>query len=227
MHHDDDNEAATAPAMTQQPRTLSVDVWFDLVCPWCWIGKHNLARAVERLRQTDPGLQVQATWHSVQLIPQVPPQGWPFDAFYEQRLGSREAMLARRAQVQAAAGLAGAPIDYSRLTVFPNTAAAHRLLAAGKAQLAPAAFDALLTRLFEGYFTQGENLGDAATLAAIASAHGVDANGPAAHDEPDAQATSHGVPFFVFDRALAVSGAQSADVLWAAMRQAVSATAAR
>ena len=211
----------------QQARTLAVDVWFDLVCPWCWIGKHNLARALDRLRQTDPGLQVRTTWHSVQLIPQVPPQGWPFDAFYEQRLGSREAMLARRAQVQAAARLAGAPIDYTRLTVFPNTAAAHRLLAAGKAQLAPAAFDALLTRLFEGYFTQGENLGDAATLAAIASAHGVDPSGPAAHDAPDAEASAHGVPFFVFDRALAVSGAQSADVLWAAMRQAATAAAGR
>ena len=201
--------------------TLSVDVWFDLVCPWCWIGKHSLDEAVARLRQSDPGLQVQATWHSVQLIPQVPPQGWPFDAFYEQRLGSREAVLARRAQVQAAAGRAGAPIDYTRLTVFPNTAAAHRLLAAGKAQLAPAAFDALLTRLFEGNFVLGENLGDAHTLAAIAVAHGVDPDGPACLGESGAEAAS-GVPFFVFNRALAVSGAQPADVLWAAMRQAAS-----
>ena len=106
--------------------TLSVDVWFDFVCPWCWIGKHHLAQAVERLRQTDPGVRVQTTWHSVQLIPQTPPQGWPFDAFYEQRLGSREAVLARRAQVQEAARRAGAPIDYARLSVFPSTAAAHR-----------------------------------------------------------------------------------------------------
>ena len=208
-----------------QTTTLSVDVWFDLVCPWCWIGKHNLAKAIDRLRQSDPGLQVQTTWHSVQLIAQVPAQGWPFDAFYEKRLGSREAVLARRAQVQTAARLAGAPIDYSRLTVFPNTAAAHRLLAAGKAQLTPAAFDALLTRLFEGYFTQGENLGDADTLAGIASAHGVDPDGRSVRDEPGADAAAHGVPFFVFDKALAVSGAQSADVLWAAMRQAASALA--
>lgn len=206
-----------------QKTTLSVDVWFDLVCPWCWIGKHNLAQALERLRATDPGLQVDVAWHCVQLIPQTPPQGWPFDAFYEKRLGSREAVLARRAQVMEAASRAGAPIDYTRLTVFPNTAAAHRLLAAGKAQLAPAAFDALLTRLFEGYFTQGENLGDTDTLAAIAAAHGVDPAGPAAQDEPDMQAASQGVPFFVFNRAWAVSGAQPADVLWGAMRQAASA----
>ncbi len=209
--------------MTQATNAVTVDVWFDLVCPWCWIGKHNLAQALERLHQTDPSLQVEVAWHSVQLIPQTPPQGWLFDAFYEKRLGSREAVLARRAQVADAARYAGAPIDYALITVFPNTAAAHRLLAAGKAQLAPAAFDALLTRLFEGYFTRGENLGDADVLAAIAAAQGVDPAGPAAQDEPDMEAASQGVPFFVFNRAWVLSGAQPADVLWRAMRQAASA----
>lgn len=205
--------------MTQDTR-LAVDVWFDLICPWCWIGKHNLDQAIERLRETDPGVQVDVAWHGVQLIPHTPPEGWPFDAFYEQRLGSREAVLARRAQVQEAAGRAGAPIDYTRLKVFPNTAAAHGLLAAGKAQLAPEALDALLTRLFEGYFVRGENLGDSATLAAIAAAHGVDAEGPAAQDESEMQAAS-GVPFYAFNRRLAVSGAQPAQLLWSAMRQAL------
>ncbi|MBS0315619.1 MAG: DsbA family oxidoreductase [Proteobacteria bacterium] len=207
-----------------QATTLSVDVWFDLICPWCWIGKHNLARALERLAETDPGLQVEVRWHSVQLIPQTPPEGWPFDAFYEHRLGSREAVLARRAQVLDAARRAGAPIDYSRITVFPSTAAAHRLLAAGAAQLEPAALDALLSRLFEGYFVQGENLGDADTLASIAAAHGVAPDGPAVQAEPGLNPAS-GVPFFVFNGAFALSGAQPADVLWAAMRQAATAEA--
>lgn len=196
------------------PRAISVDVWFDLVCPWCWIGKHHLDQALGRLRAADPGLQVGVAWHSVQLIPQTPPQGWPFDAFYERRLGSREAVLARRAQVQEAARRAGAPIDYARLQVFPNTAAAHRLLAAGRAQLAPGAFDALLTRLFEGYFTRGENLGDAHTLAAIAAAHGVDLAGPAAQAAPpDVEGAAHGVPFFLFNGAYALCGVQPAEVL--------------
>jgi|JI10StandDraft_1071094.scaffolds.fasta_scaffold01031_15 predicted DsbA family dithiol-disulfide isomerase len=204
--------------------TLSVDVWFDFVCPWCWIGKHHLAQAVERLRQTDPGVRVQTTWHSVQLIPQTPPQGWPFDAFYEQRLGSREAVLARRAQVQEAARRAGAPIDYARLSVFPSTAAAHRLLAAGAAQLVPAALEALLMRLFEGYFVHGENLGDTALLAAIAAEHGVlqaDAHQPAAPAPADQLVAASGVPFFLFNGTRALAGAQPADVLWAAMRSAL------
>lgn len=204
-----------------QAATLSVEVWFDLVCPWCWIGKHHLDQAVQCLRRTDPGLQVQTTWHSVQLIAQVPPQGLPFDAFYEQRLGSREAVLARRAQVQDAARRAGAPIDYTRNTVFPNTADAHRLLAAGRAQLAAEAFDALLARLFEGYFMRGENLGDADVLAAIAAEQDVDPAGPFAQEEPAMEAAAQGVPFFVFNRAYALSGAQPADVLWSAMRRVI------
>lgn len=203
--------------------TLSVDVWFDLICPWCWIGRHHLVRAVERLHETDPGLRVAVAWHSVQLIAQTPPQGWPFDAFYERRLGSREAVLARRAQVQQAARRAGAPIDYTRLAVFPNTAAAHRLLAAGAAQLQPLAFEALLTRLFEGYFVRGENLGDTGLLAAIALEHAVLQDGarlPAAPWPGDELAAVSGVPFFLFNGTHALAGAQPAEVLWAAMHGA-------
>ena len=203
---------------------LLVDVWFDLICPWCWIGKYNLDQALERLSQTDPELAVDVRWHSVQLIPQTPPEGWPYDAFYEQRLGGRQAMLARRAQVQAAADRAGAPIDFGRLSVFPSTAAAHRLLAAARAQLAPDAFDALLTRLFRGYFVQGENLGDAALLARIATEYGVQPaplQPPPSAPEPGSElAAASGVPFFLFNGQQALAGAQPAEVLYAAMRAA-------
>ncbi|GGH60233.1 hypothetical protein GCM10010975_22740 [Comamonas phosphati] len=210
-----------------QQTTFSVDVWFDLICPWCWIGKHNLDRALKRLQETDSGLQVEVSWHSVQLIPQTPSQGWPYDEFYEKRLGGREAMLARRAQVQEAAERAGAPIDYTRLTVFPSTAAAHQLLAAGRAQLTPAAFDALLTRLFEGYFVGGENLGDAGLLESIAAEHGVLLDGArlsAAPQQGDELAARSGVPFFLFNGTHALAGAQPAEVLWGAMRQAAAAS---
>ncbi|HYP71895.1 MAG TPA: DsbA family protein, partial [Variovorax sp.] len=173
---------------------------------------------------SDPQVQVETRWHSVQLIPQVPPEGLPFAAFYEHRLGSAEAVRARQAQVMAAASDAGADIDFARIAVFPNTAAAHALLARARTQLAPEAFEALLQRLFEGYFTRGENLGDATTLAAIAAAHGVALNDAAlAPTEPGPQAVS-GVPLFVFNDEIALSGAQPAQVLWSAMRKALPAT---
>lgn len=205
-------------------RTLRIDVWLDLICPWCWIGKSLLGQARRRLAESDPDVQVQTHWRSVQLIPQVPPEGWPYAAFYEHRLGGPEAVRARQAQVLAAARPAGVAIDFSRITTFPNTAAAHRLLAQGIAQLAPADVEALLDRLFEAYFVRGEDLGDTATLDTIAAAHGVapeapDGSGSAAADP--AAASVSGVPFFVFNGALALSGAQPADTLWAAMRRAL------
>lgn len=208
--------------MSGAARTLRVDVWFDLICPWCWIGKHHLDQALSRLAQTDPGVQVQKVWHSVQLIPQVPPQGWPYEAFYENRLGSREAMLARRAQVQAAARQAGAPIDYTRMTIFPSTTAAHGLLAAAASQLSSADFEALLARLLEGYFVRGENLGDQAVLEAAAAERGVRFSmQEAASWKQGGHMPGSGVPFFLIDGAEGLSGAQPAEVLWAAMHRAL------
>ena len=203
-------------------RTLQIDVWLDLICPWCWIGKSLLGQARRRLAESDPEVQVQTRWRSVQLIPQVPPEGWPYKVFYERRLGGPQAVRARQAQVLAAARPAGVAIDFSRITTFPNTAAAHRLLAQGIAQLAPADAEALLDRLFEAYFVRGEDLGDAATLGAIAVAHGVAPVADGLHASgPEPAAAVSGVPFFVFNGGLALSGAQPANVLWEAMRRAV------
>jgi hypothetical protein len=116
-------------------RILNVDVYIDLICPWCLIGKSHLRRALERLAETDPDVDVRVRWHSVQLAPDVAAEGWPFAEFYERRLGGREAAQARQAQVRAAAAQAGVSIDFSRISIFPNSAKAHRLLAVGAPQL--------------------------------------------------------------------------------------------
>lgn len=209
-------------------RIFNVDVYIDLICPWCLIGKSHLRRAIERLAETDPGVDVRVRWHSVQLAPDVPVEGWPFAEFYERRLGGREAAQARQAQVRAAAAQAGVSIDFSRISIFPNTAKAHRLLAVGAPQLANG-LDRLIDRLFSAYFQRGENLGDAATLMAIAAAQGLDPDETRkALATNGSLPTSHavqGVPYFVLNRRYAISGAQPADVLYAAMRQTLAAVA--
>jgi len=125
-------------------------------------------------------------------------------------------------QVRAAAAVAGATVDFARITTFPNTAAAHRLLAAAAPQLAPQAFAALLQRLFEAYFQRGEDLGSAQTLASIAAEQGVEWSAADASTEPLPPSDMvSGVPFFVFNRQRALSGAQPADVLYAVMQQSV------
>ena len=202
-------------------RALRIDVFVELVCPWCLIGKRQLARALERFAQTDPDLQVQVHWRAVQLIPQVPAEGWPFADFYLRRLGSPQAVRQRQAQVQAAAAQAGVDIDLARIERFPNTARAHRLLEFAAIQR-PESVDALLERLFDAYFRRGEDLGDSETLLAIAQETGMDAASarpwldapPAAQPAPVA-----GVPLFVFNGRFALSGAQPPEALWSAMRR--------
>src|SRR5215471_1159588 len=94
---------------------LDIDVFFDLICPWCLIGKHQLRRALAQLAETDPDVRVRVQWHSVQLISDVPEHGLPFAEFYEHRLGNKEAVHARQMQVNVAAAQAGAAIDFSRI----------------------------------------------------------------------------------------------------------------
>ncbi|MEK7344997.1 MAG: DsbA family oxidoreductase [Pseudomonadota bacterium] len=203
-------------------KPVQVDVYFDLICPWCWIGKTHLSTARRLLAQQAPGVQVQLRWHSVQLIPQVPPQGWPYQAFYEQRLGGPEAVRLRRAQVQAAAARAGLTMQHERIAVFPNTWRAHRLLAYSAQQQPdqPDRHEALLDALFEAFFVQGLDIGDSQVLAQLAQAHGVDSTEAEAFDAPPVWSMpddTSGVPLFVFNQRQVVSGAQPPEVLLAAM----------
>jgi predicted DsbA family dithiol-disulfide isomerase len=203
--------------------TVQIDAYFDLICPWCWIGKAHLATARRQFAEREPEVQLSVRWHSVQLIPQVPPQGWPYQAFYEHRLGGPDAVRARRAQVQASANLAGLTIHHERIATFPNTWRAHRLLALAE-QLGVSAHEALLDTLFESYFVEGLNLGDDEVLAPLAHSIGIDM---AQADDLDAPQIWHlpegasGVPLFVFNQQQAISGAQSPGVLLSAMLHAV------
>ena len=199
--------------------SVQIDVYVDLICPWCWIGKAHLSTARRLLAQQATGVQVQLRWHSVQLIPQVPPQGWPYQAFYEHRLGGPEAVRARRAQVQAAAARAGLTMHHERIAVFPNTWRAHSLLTY-TAQYQPAAHEALLDTLFEAFFVQGLDIGDSQVLTSLAQAHGVDFTEAEAYEGPTVWALPEGesgVPLFVFNQRQAISGAQPPEVLLNAM----------
>jgi len=203
-----------------------IDVYVELICPWCLIGKRHLARALEQLAKTDPELRVDVQWHTVQLIPQVPREGWPFGEFYERRLGSPEAMRQRQAQVRAAAAQAGVEIDFARIARFPNTALAHRLLAF-VARKQPSHIDAMLERLFQAYFQRGENIGEVETLLEIAQQLGLDreiVRSCLEDERAPAEAPPVGaVPLFVFNGKFSLSGAQPPDMLVSAIKHSVQA----
>lgn len=207
------------------PPTLGIDVYFDVICPWCLIGKRHLNQALAQLAQISPCVQVSVTWHSVQLIPDVPAEGLDFSEFYLQRLGSAEAVRARQAQVREAAHRAGAELDFARILRFPNTRKAHQLFSFAAGHLAPLETELLLERLFEAYFNRGEDLSNSATLGAIAAQHGLDTPEldawMACEQRQPVNIQVPGVPFFVFNQSKQLSGAQPVEVLLAAMLQSI------
>jgi predicted DsbA family dithiol-disulfide isomerase len=213
---------------------LRIDVHFDLICPWCLIGKRHLATAVQQFRRLRPEVAVDIAWQSHELLPDTPLEGLPYQAFYERRLGSPAAVAARRAQVQEAARTAGIEFAFERIQVLPNTRAAHRLIALANHDGPPARSAALVERLFAAYFLEGRNIGDPEVLARISAEFGLDPAGTAAirdaanggadsgKDSPGATRLQvPGVPFFVFNDRFAISGAHPHQTLLEAMQSAV------
>lgn len=202
-------------------RRLSIDVYFDFICPWCLIGKRHLDRTLAALRADQPGVDISLKWHGVQLLPHLPPQGLPFGDFYRQRLGTDSAVRARQQQVRQAAASAGVELDLARIRTMPNTADVHRLFQQVARSASPAQQDALLERIFAAYFVNGENLGDSQTLRSLARDAGVSpsdiehclrGDGTPFTGAPGAPPVQS-VPSFVFNGTGTLSGAQPVDVL--------------
>lgn len=207
---------------------MTLDVFADIACPWCYIGEANLAAA---LRQR-PHLGVERRWRPFQLQPDLPREGAPRD-FFERTFGGAErveAMFGRVAQVGEAAGLR---FDFGRLAGAPNTLDAHRLVLL--ADTYGRTWEAV-EALFEGYFADGRDLNDAEDLVAIAEHAGVpgaDARALLGDDryeaevrqsqEIAAQAGISGVPLYLFDGQFALSGAQPPEAFVQALDRAAAA----
>jgi predicted DsbA family dithiol-disulfide isomerase len=207
---------------------LSVEVFSDVVCPWCYIGKRRFEAALERFAHRD---DVEVTWRSFELDPDAPAdrQGPPAERLAEKygvSLDEARAMNARVTETAAQDGLEY-HLDLAR---GGNTFDAHRAihLAAAHGLQAEAQ-----ERLMRAYFTEGEPIGDPETLVRLLAELGVDADEARAALAGDAYAEEvradeelavrmgvRGVPFFVLGRRYGVSGAQPAEALLAALEQA-------
>jgi predicted DsbA family dithiol-disulfide isomerase len=203
---------------------LAVTVYFDLICPWCLIGKRNLETAFTMLEQSDPQVTVKVDWRSTQLLAHVPDDGLDFTAFYEARLGGAAAVRARQAQVLAAAREAGCEIAFERIPRMPNTAKAHRLLHFARSA-GPSRFEQLLDRLFQAHFMDGLDIGDAGVLASLAQACGYDGKTTATRIQDPRldsawRGAAAGVPLYVFGDGAAISGAHPPATLHGQMRRA-------
>lgn len=219
-----------ADPVLRLPVALTMDVAFDLVCPWCWLGKHQLDTALAMWAQEQPQVAVRVRWQGVQLLPDLPVGGVDFKTFYTQRLGHWNAVLARQQQVHQALATAGLPVAYERITTMPNTALAHRLLrqldrpGAGASDPRVAV---LMEAMFKAYFVEGKDIGQADVLWRLAVAAGIGTDvlqaWRAAGDAPLPPGPLAGgaVPCFQGDGRFLLEGAQSPQLLLRALRSAL------
>ncbi|WP_017934109.1 DsbA family oxidoreductase [Nocardioides sp. Iso805N] len=202
---------------------MRIDIWSDIACPWCYVGKRRLETALAAFPHRD---EVEVVWHSFELMPDAP----------EQPVETAQEMLARKFGVpreqaaemqQRVSGLAaeeGMSWDHEH-SVHVRTRSAHRLLHLALEEGGPAQQSALKEALLDAYFTQAANVADPALLTGLATSVGLDGDrvsevlGSQEYDdavEADvAQAARYGatgVPFYVIDEKYGVSGAQPAEL---------------
>jgi len=199
--------------------TVQLDILSDPICPWCYIGKTNLEKALAATPDHPFAIQ----WHPFQLNPDMPPEGMDRRAYLEAKFGGKDGAVKAYAPIVEHAKAAGLEIDFEAMKRTPNTLDAHRLIHwAGIESKQNDAVDAL----FRAYFTEGRDIGDHETLADIADAIGMDASvvlrllasdaDRAGIVERDAKAREMGVtavPTFIVAGKHAVPGAQPAE-LW-------------
>lgn len=217
---------------TQSAGTVTVDIVSDVVCPWCFIGKRRLARAMALVRAEAPGSEFTVRWHPFFLSPDTPVEGDPYRPFLERKFGGPERLEQIFDRVREAGRGVGIEFAFDRIALRVHTLRAHRLI--HRAQWVEGAnADALAERLFAGYFLRGENVGDIAVLAAIAAECGFDREEAAAYLAGDEDADTvmssarraqeigiASVPTFIFNGAVAVTGAEDPAVLAGAIRRA-------
>lgn len=207
---------------------MKVEIWSDIMCPWCYIGKRRFEQALNAFEHRD---KVEIVWKSFQLNPEMKTdpdkniieylsemKGWTLD--YSQQMHDHVTGLAKEA---------GLTYNFDR-AVVANSFDAHRLIQLAKKN---GLGDAAEERLFKAYFTEGQNIADHAVLVRLGTEIGLDGTmisemlksktntAEVKNDIAEAQQLGvRGVPFFVLDRKYGVSGAQQADVFSGALKQA-------
>jgi predicted DsbA family dithiol-disulfide isomerase len=206
--------------------SLAVDVISDVICPWCYIGKRRLAKAVAAL-----GGRVGVRWLPFQLNPAMPKEGVRRREYRTKKFGSWERSEELDARVLAVGQAEGIQFAFDRIERTPNTLDAHRLVGLAGRQ---GVQDAVVEALFRAYFTEGRDISNRQTLLGVVAEAGLDRHGAEAvlNGEDGLEAVKgadalarrfgvDGVPFFIVNGTLTLSGAQQPGTFLEAFRQAV------
>jgi predicted DsbA family dithiol-disulfide isomerase len=207
---------------------LKIEVVSDVVCPWCYIGKRRLEKA---LALVGGELRPEVVWLPFQLNPGMPPEGMPRAEYRRAKFGSVERGRQLDARVAAEGRGEGIEFALERIERTPNTFAAHQLIDLAQER---GAGGAVVDALFRAYFEEARDTGDRAVLLELAEAAGLPRGDVEARwaDADQARRVAQleqsmkergisGVPTFILERKFGVSGAQSPEALAAAIREAV------
>lgn len=202
--------------------TMQIDIISDTVCPWCFVGKRRLEKALEQIMAARPDADIQVNWHPFQLNPDMPEDGRDYKEYYLEKFGSAERVKDLLDNMTAAGAAEGLEFNFAAIEKSPNTLASHHLV---RWAATAGCQDQVVEAVFLAYFMDGRDIGDHDVLAEIAGQAGMDAalvkelyaegrdKDLVAADISGAQKMGiSGVPFFIVDSKYAVSGAQSPEV---------------
>ncbi len=210
---------------------LTVDVISDVICPWCYIGKRRLEGAISAVEGQH---EVQVHWHPFQLNPTMPKEGISRKEYRTRKFGSWERSLELDAKVIAVGESEGIHFAFDKTERTPNTVDAHRLIWLADQH---GCQNAVVEALFRAYFNEGRDIGNHQTLIDVVSEAGLErkvAESMLGSDEgmdviSNARELSQrhlvtGVPFFIINNAITLSGAQEPVTFLDAFRQVVGST---
>ena len=207
---------------------VTIEVFSDVICPWCYIGKRRLAKALQLLCGSH---DVDVVWRPFELNPGMPAEGIDRRAYRTAKFGSWERSLELEARVAAVGATVGIPFAFDRIARTPNTFDAHRLIEYSRER---GRQDALVEALFQAYFLGGRDVGDRGVLAAVAAEADLDRteidrlleSSQGTEDvrrelERGRRLGIDGVPYSLVNRKVALSGAQEPEIIREAIGEAV------
>jgi len=193
---------------------MLIEIYSDLICPWCFLGKVRLDRALAER----PGVRVDLRWMPFQLNPDLPANGMDRDLYFTVKFGGPERVRQMNAVVEQAAAREGLFLRMDLIRRIPSTLQAHRLIRFAErwAKATPVAM-----ALYAAHFQHGQDIGDLNTLVDIAAEQGLDAGETRDYLDGDADRAAikgadtmarqlgvQAVPCYIFDRRYALAGAQ-------------------
>jgi predicted DsbA family dithiol-disulfide isomerase len=195
--------------------SLHIEIYSDLICPWCYIGRRRLESGIKQLKASEPPTIL---WRPFELNPDMPKAGLDRKVYRTDKFGSWEISQSMDREVAETGRTLGLDFNYGRILVTPNTLAGHRLLWWVRDK---GAQDKLADALFRAYFTNGRDIGNDGVLAKVAAEVGLSSkdafsflqsdtgyNEVLAEEQAARRGGVNGVPFFVINGIPVFAGAQ-------------------